>query len=118
MLILYFMYALGLGGSTLADIKGDLKTYVADSARADQIVSHLEEVESIISSDNKKIKEIHVEVERLNANYDSTDEQYAAVLEKGHKITLDSRNRILEQRFKMKKLMSHEEWVAVFPPPE
>jgi predicted kinase len=118
MIVLYIIYALGLGGSALDEIKADLETYVVDQARTDQIVSHLEEVENIISSNGKQLKEIYAEVERLNANYDSTDEQYASVLEKGYKVTLDSRSRILDQRFKMKKLMTREEWEAVFPPSE
>ena len=118
MIILYLIYALGLGGSALEVIKNDVETYVVDSTRANEIVTILEEVEGIISSYDKQIDEMHVEIERLNADYDSSDEQYDEVQEKGHDIVLDFRGRILDQRFKMKELMTREEWIAVFPPPE
>jgi len=118
MIILYFIYALGLGGSTLDVIKDDVKTYVVDPARANEVVVVLDEVEGIMSGYDKQIDEMHVEIERLNADYDSSDEQYDEVQEKGHDIVLDFRGRILDQRFKMKELMTREEWIAVFPPPE
>ena len=118
MIILYFIYALGLGGSALDVIKDDVKTYVVDPARANEVVVVLDEVEGIMSGYEKQIDEIHVDIERLNADYDSSDEQYNAVQEKGHEIVVELRSRILEKRFKMKELMTREEWIAVFPPLE
>ena len=118
MVILYFIYALGFGGSTLDVIKDDVKTYVVDSTRANEIVIVLDEVEDIMASYYKKIDGIHVEIERMNAEYDSSDEQYSAVQEKGHDFVVELRSKILNQRFKMKELMTREEWLAVFPPLE
>ena len=116
MIILYIIYALGLGGSALDVIKSDVKTYVVDPTRANEIVIVLDKVEGIMSSYDIQIDEVHVEIERLNADYDSSYEQYNTVQE-SHDIVVELRNNILDQRFKMKVLMTREEWMAVFPSP-
>ncbi len=118
MIALILMYVLGLGGSTIDVIKDDVKTYVVDSERANEIVIVLSEMEDVMANYYKQIDEIHEEVQQLNAEYDSSEDEYTAVAEKGHEIVLDVRSRVLDQRFKMKELMTHEEWAAVFPPPE
>jgi hypothetical protein len=54
------------------------------------------------------------EINEMNVNYDSSSEDFRLFFEKEDKARAKAQERVIDLRFKMKKLLTAEQWEAIF----
>lgn len=107
------------GNDTSFDtLKELISRHVMDTGRVDKINELIDEADKRIRECVNQLEELQEEIVELNRNYNSTPEQYDRVCTQVMKNVRLCREKVLDLRFKMKDLMTREEWEAVFKPSE
>ena len=94
----------------LSQIKAKVYEVVKDSQRAQQIVNELEQLDQKLDAWDVYLGEYKAELDKLNADYDLTREEFRAFIAKYNTKRHAAKEEILASRFKIKELATKDEW--------
>ena len=86
---------------------------VKDQGKAEQVKSVVSEIVAELKAGREQDRAGHRRLYELNANYAATPEEFTKVLDDANNQRMQSATKILSLRFKMKELMTVEEWKAL-----
>ena len=86
---------------------------VKDQGKAGQVKSVVNEIVAELKAGREQQRAAHRRLYELNANYAATPEEFTKVLDDTNNQRMQSAAKILSLRFKMKDLMTVEEWKAL-----
>ena len=86
---------------------------VKDQGKAEQVKSVVGEIVAELKASREQERVGHRRLYELNANYAATPEEFTKVLDDEYNQRMQSATKILAIRFKMKELMTAEEWKAL-----
>jgi len=86
---------------------------VKDQGKAEQVKSVVSELVAELKAVRDQERAGHRRLYELNANYEATPEELTKVLDDSYNQRMQSATKILALRFKMKELMTVEEWKAL-----
>lgn len=116
MLILLFLLSL-FGGDTAGlvfDIEKPAKEYVQDSARVKQILAINKEMLKADEALQKELKAARKTLDKLNENRQTSAAEFSAAFADMDQKNSAARGKIVTSRFRMKELMSADEWHSVY----
>jgi hypothetical protein len=113
MLIYYFSSSSGMD-LLVKDIEKPVKQYVQNEATDKQIISINKEMRSENVSANKDIKEEKKLLAKVNRNRLATDAEFDEAFDAIDQMRATAHEKILDGRFKMKELMTAQEWTNVY----
>jgi hypothetical protein len=116
MIIIATLMLLFGGGNSLDMLADRVNVHVTDLKRANQITEIIVESENTVLNYENQAKEIGQKIVSLNADYSATDDQYYALMDQVYKNYEDAAREFLDNRFKIRSLMTREEWEAVTVP--
>ena len=109
----------GRGGSDVALERGlgEMRTLidstVKDPGKAAQAKEMVEAIVAEVRTSTQQSRAFHQQLYDLNANYGAAPEDFLKILDELNNARMKSASRILGLRFKMKDLMTAEEWKAL-----
>ena len=83
---------------------------VKDQAKAEQVKSAVNDIVAELKASREQARAGHRRLYELNANYEATPEEFTKILDDANNQRMQSSTKILSLRFKMKELMTVEEW--------
>jgi hypothetical protein len=86
---------------------------VKDQERAQQVKSIVNDIVTELKAGREQDRAGHRRLYELNANYKAAPEEFTKALEDANNLRMQSATRILSLRFRMKELMTVEEWKAL-----
>jgi len=86
---------------------------VKDQAKAEQVKSVVNDIVAELKASREQARAGHRRLYELNANYVATPEEFTKILDDSNNQRMQSAAKILSLRFKMKELMTVEEWKAL-----
>lgn len=86
---------------------------VKDQGKAEQVKSIVDEIVAELKMSREQERVGHRRLYELNANYAATPEEFNRVLDDANNRRMQSAAKILSLRFRMKELMTVEEWKAL-----
>jgi len=86
---------------------------VTDQAKAGQVKSIVGEIVTELKASREQDRAGHRRLYELNANYSAAPEEFTKALDDANNRRMQSASKILSLRFRMKDLMTAEEWKAV-----
>jgi hypothetical protein len=86
---------------------------VKDQGKAGQVNSIVNDIVAELKASREQERAGHRRLYELNANYAATPEEFTKVLDEANNQRMQSAAKILSLRFKMKDLMTVEEWKAL-----
>ena len=86
---------------------------VKDQEKALQVKSAVNDIVTELKASREQERAGHRRLYELNANYAATPEEFNKVLDDANSRRMQSAAKILSLRFKMKDLMTAEEWKAL-----
>jgi DNA primase large subunit len=108
-LLFYYLFSSSSHG-LVKDVAKPVKQYVHDEARAKQIIATNKEMQSEETALEKDTKKIKKRLAKLNENRLTSEAEFQALFAALDLKSADAREKILDSRFKMKGLMTAEEW--------
>jgi hypothetical protein len=95
------------------DIEGLVEKHVKDPEKVKQVNEVLGEIITEVKSSREQSREYHRKLYELNAVYDAAPEEFTKILDESNNNRMRSAAKILGLRFKMKNLITPEEWKAL-----
>ena len=86
---------------------------VIDQAKAQQVKSVVNDIVAELKAGREQARAGHRRLYELNANYAAAPEEFTKALDDANNQRMQSAAKILSLRFKMKDLMTVEEWKAL-----
>ena len=86
---------------------------VKDQEKAKQVKSIVGEIVTELKAGREQERTYHRQLYTLNASYTATPEEFTKVLDDGNNARMKTAAKVLVLRFKMKDLMTAEEWKAL-----
>ena len=86
---------------------------VKDQEKAGQVKSIVGEIVTELKTSREQDRAGHRRLYELNANYSAAPEEFTKALDEANNRRMQSASKILSLRFRMKDLMTAEEWKAV-----
>lgn len=86
---------------------------VKDPAKAKQVTAISDEIVTELKSSKEHDHQHHRQLYELNANYRATPEEFMKIMDDANNERMRSATKVLGLRFKMKELMTPEEWKAL-----
>jgi seryl-tRNA synthetase len=86
---------------------------VKDQGKAEQVKSAVNEIVTELKEGRERERAAHRRLYELNAKYAATPEEFIKILDDANNQRMQSASKILALRFKMKELMTVEEWKAL-----
>lgn len=83
---------------------------VKDPEKAKQVKALLQEIVAEVKKSSQQTRGFHEQLNVLNANYDAKPEQFTKVLDEMNNARMTSATKILGLRFKIKDLLTAQEW--------
>jgi uncharacterized coiled-coil DUF342 family protein len=94
----------------VAEVKRLVEENVKDPAKANQVQALIQEIVQEVRRSSQETRGFHEQLAALNANYDATPEQFTKILDQLNNARMESAAKILRTRFKIKELLTREEW--------
>jgi len=94
----------------IAETNDMIDRTVKDPDRAKQAKAVLQEIIEEVKSSAQTSRKFHEQMIVVNADYDAKPEQFTKILDDMNNARMASSTRILGLRFKMKALLTAEEW--------
>lgn len=110
----FYLFGGSVGDGLVFDVSEPVKQYVLVKATAKQVIAVNKDMlkeEAAFAKESKKPKK---QLEKLNANRLATEGDFAAVFAVLDAKRAAAREKILDGRFKMRELMSAEQWRQVY----
>ncbi|KXK02042.1 hypothetical protein FBQ96_04125 [Nitrospirales bacterium NOB] len=95
------------------DMSGLIEKHVKDPEKVKQVNEVLGEIITELKSAREQHRQYHRALYELNANYAAPPEDFTKILDELNNSRMRSAGKILGLRFKMKGLMTAEEWAAL-----
>lgn len=86
---------------------------VKDPAKATQVKGIVGEIVNELKAGREQERAYHRQLYTLNASYAATPEDFTKILDEGNNARMRTSSKILALRFKMKELMTADEWKAL-----
>jgi hypothetical protein len=86
---------------------------VKDQDKATQVKSIVGEIVTELKAGREQERAYHRQLYTLNASYTATPEEFTKILDEGNNQRMRTASKILSLRFKMKELMTTDEWKAL-----
>jgi hypothetical protein len=86
---------------------------VKDQEKAGQVKSIVSEIVAELKASREQDRAGHRRLYELSANYAATPEEFTKVLDDANNLRMQSAAKVLSLRFRMKDLMTAEEWKAL-----
>ena len=83
---------------------------VKDPEKAKQAKAIVQDIVNEVKQSLKKTSDYHQKLYALNANYEATTEQFLKLLDEQNNERMASATRILGMRFKLRALLTAQEW--------
>ena len=96
-----------------SDIASLVKKHVADPEKAKAANDVAEEIVAELKKSREQNRQYHRRLYELNAQYDATPEEFTKILDEANNTRMQSASRILGLRFKLKSLLTAQEWNAL-----
>ena len=107
----------GTGESYWNKAKGDVGSlihkHVADPQKAKEASAVAEDIVGEIKKTREQNRQYHRQLYELNADYDAAPEEFTKILDAQNNSRMQSAGRILGLRFKLKHLLTAQEWKAL-----
>jgi len=94
----------------VSEVKRLVEENVKDPAKANQVQALIQEIVQEVRRSSQAARGFHEQLAALNANYDAPPEQFTKILDQLNNARMESAARILGTRFKIKELLTREEW--------
>ncbi|WHZ17524.1 MAG: hypothetical protein OJF52_004376 [Nitrospira sp.] len=95
------------------DMSGLVEKHVKDPEKVKQVNVVMGEIITEIKSAREQQRQYHRALYELNANYAAPPEDFTKILDEANNSRMRSSAKILGLRFKMKALLTAEEWTAL-----
>ncbi|MDO9118931.1 MAG: hypothetical protein Q8N04_05350 [Nitrospira sp.] len=95
------------------DMAGLIDRTVKDPAKATQVKAIVGEIVTELKAGREQERAAHRQLYALSANYAATPEEFTKVMDEANNQRMKTSTKILGLRFKMKDLMTAEEWKAL-----
>lgn len=86
---------------------------VKDQDKATQVKGIVGEIVTELKAGREQERAYHRQLYTLNASYTATPEEFTKILDEGNNQRMRTASKILSLRFKMKELMTADEWKAL-----
>jgi len=109
-----YLYLTGGSGGLVYDIEDPVKQYVKVETTSDQIIAINKEMlneEAVFWEQSAAVKK---QLARINANWLATESEFTEIFAALDEQRAAAREKILDDRFKMRELMTAEEWSKVY----
>jgi len=91
-------------------VKQLVEENVKDPKKAAQVEGMVQEIAAEVKRSAQQTRGFHEQLNVLNNNYDAKPEQFMKILDELNNTRMASAGKILETRFKIKDMLSPEEW--------
>ncbi len=106
---------MGGGGFSFEDaLKPLAEQAILDKDLRKQVLAVAKEMDKERKDLAKHLKETSKELNEKNKNYDTTPEDFSMRYAKSDQAREKAQNNVIELRFKMKELLTAEQWEALF----
>jgi uncharacterized coiled-coil DUF342 family protein len=95
------------------DMEGLINKTVKDPEKAKQVNAIVGEIVTELKAGREQERAYHRQLYTLNASYQATPEDFTKILDEGNNARMRTSAKILSLRFKMKELMTADEWKAL-----
>ena len=95
------------------DMDGLIDRTVKDQEKAKQVKEIVGEIIGELKAGREQERAYHRELYTLNASYTATPEEFTKILDEANNQRMKTSAKILSLRFKMKELMTADEWKAL-----
>lgn len=114
---LLYVYFFGSSNHGLVkDITNPVKKLVLDEAKAKEIIEINKAMLKADEALNKDLQKAQKQLAELNRNRLVPESEFANLHAALDQQRVEVRNKIVADRFRMKSLMTAEQWTAVYPP--
>jgi hypothetical protein len=95
------------------DMEGLIDRTVKDQGKAQQVKALVGEIVTELKAGREQERAYHRQLYTLNASYTATSEEFSKILDEANHQRMRTAAAILGLRFKMKDLMTADEWKAL-----
>jgi Spy/CpxP family protein refolding chaperone len=95
------------------DVSGLVEKHVQDPEKVKQVNAVMGEIITEIKSAQEQHRQYHRALYELNANYSASPEEFTKILDELNNSRMRSAAKILGLRFKMKALLTAQEWAGL-----
>jgi len=95
------------------DMDGLIDRTVKDQEKATQVKGLVGEIIAELKAGREQERDYHRQLYTLNASYTATPEEFTKILDEANNQRMKTSAKILSLRFKMKELMTADEWKAL-----
>ena len=95
------------------DMDGLIDRTVKDQEKATQVKGLVSEIIAELKAGREQERAYHRQLYTLNASYTATPEEFTKILDEANNQRMKTSAKILSLRFKMKELMTADEWKAL-----
>jgi hypothetical protein len=92
------------------DMAALIEKTVKDPGKATQVKSLVGEIVTELKAGREQERAYHRQLYTLNASYTATPEEFTKILDEGNNQRMRTAAKVLSLRFKMKELMTADEW--------
>ncbi len=103
-------YAAEKGSKEMAEL---IDKTVQDPEKAKQVQALVGDIITEVKQTYRQNRQYHQKLYELNANYDAAPEDFTKILDEMNNNRMRSSSKILGLRFKMKELLTAQEWKAL-----
>ena len=94
----------------LSEVKRVVEENVKDPEKSNRVQALVQNIIKEVNRSAQETRGFHEQLAVLNANYDAPPEQFTKILDALNNGRMESAAKILQTRFKIKELLSREEW--------
>ena len=94
----------------VSEVKRLIEENVKDPEKANQVQALIQDIMKEVRKSAQETRGFHEQLAVLNVNYDAPPERFTKILDELNNGRMESAARILRTRFKVKELLSREEW--------
>lgn len=95
------------------DMAGLIDRTVKDPAKATEVKALVGEIVTELKTGREQERAYHRQLYTLSASYTATPEEFTKILDEANNQRMKTSSKILGLRFKMKELMTADEWKAL-----
>jgi hypothetical protein len=112
-MLYYFLFATSGGDGIVADIAKPVKQYVQDEAKAEQVIAINKKMLSEEAALKEDIAKAREQIAKRNGNRLASEAEFTKIFAALDQKRADFFKKLVDSRFKMKELMTAEEWRSV-----
>ena len=94
----------------VSEVKRLVEENVKDPEKSNRVQALVQNIMKEVNRSAQETRGFHEQLAVLNANYDAPPEQFTKILDALNNGRMESAAKILQTRFKIKELLSREEW--------